>query len=413
MYNIHATIKIMSTRELCTNKDQIRSVISRGVEHVLPEVETLVELMSKQRIRVYLGIDPTGSELTLGHSVVLRKLQQIADLGHEVILLIGNGTVKIGDPTGRDSSRPELDDATIEANFAHWQEQANKVLDFSTIEIKKNGDWLDTMQFSDIIKLLATTTVQQLLERDMFQKRLQNNLPIYSHEILYPLIQGYDSVVMDIDLEIGGTDQLFNMLMGRTLQKQLRNKEKWVLTTPIINGSDGRKMSKSFGNYIGLTEPAEDMYGKIMSIVDEEIIPYFTNLTDVPLERVTEIQHQMAEGTNPIEYKKELARTIVSMYHDETAASEAEARFERVVQKKLAPDQIPSILLTDQNLSIIDIVGICQPNLSKGERRRLIEQGGVKLDDEKIIDPLIVLPIANGQIIKIGKRGYYSLLVQE
>jgi len=403
----------MSTRELCTKKDQIRSVISRGVEHVLPEIETLVELMSKQRIRVYLGIDPTGSELTLGHSVVLRKLQQIADLGHEVILLIGNGTVKIGDPTGRDSSRPELDDATIEANFAHWQEQANKVLDFSTIEIKKNGDWLDTMQFSDIIKLLATTTVQQLLERDMFQKRLQNNLPIYSHEILYPLIQGYDSVVMDIDLEIGGTDQLFNMLMGRTLQKQLRNKEKWVLTTPIINGSDGRKMSKSFGNYIGLTEPAEDMYGKIMSIVDEEIIPYFTNLTDVPLERVTEIQHQMAEGTNPIEYKKELARTIVSMYHDETAASEAEARFERVVQKKLAPDQIPSILLTDQNLSIIDIVGICQPNLSKGERRRLIEQGGVKLDDEKIIDPLIVLPIANGQIIKIGKRGYYSLLVQE
>ena len=247
----------------------VEEVLSRGVTEVLPSKESLKKLMSQKKIRLYLGIDPTGALLTLGHSVVLRKLQQFADLGHEVILLIGNGTVKIGDPTGKDTTRPELTNEEIEENFKDWQTQASKILDFNKIEIRRNGDWLDKLTYVDLIKIMGQTTVQQLLERDMFQERLKNGLPIHTHEIIYPLMQGYDSVVMDVDLEIGGTDQTFNMMMGRTLQKIYNNHEKWVLATPIIDGTNGRKMSKSYNNYVALTESPTDMYGKLMSISDE------------------------------------------------------------------------------------------------------------------------------------------------
>ena len=207
-------------------KTTLPELLTRGVEQVLPGSDTLAELMSKKKIRVYLGIDPTGNQLTLGHSVVLRKLQQFADAGHEVIMLIGNGTVRIGDPTGKDSTRPEISDEVIKENFKTWKEQASKVLDFDKIQIKYNGDWLDKLSYADMVKLMAQTTVQQLMERDMFQERLKNGLPIHGHEIMYPLLQGYDSVAMDVDLEIGGSDQLFNMMMGRTLQRQMNNREK-------------------------------------------------------------------------------------------------------------------------------------------------------------------------------------------
>ena len=207
-------------------KTTLPELLTRGVEQVLPGSDTLAELMSKKKIRVYLGIDPTGNQLTLGHSVVLRKLQQFADAAHEVIMLIGNGTVRIGDPTGKDSTRPEISDEVIKENFKTWKEQASKVLDFDKIQIKYNGDWLDKLSYADMVKLMAQTTVQQLMERDMFQERLKNGLPIHGHEIMYPLLQGYDSVAMDVDLEIGGSDQLFNMMMGRTLQRQMNNREK-------------------------------------------------------------------------------------------------------------------------------------------------------------------------------------------
>lgn len=385
-------------------------VLSRGVTEILPAKDSLAKLMSEKKIRVYLGIDPTGALLTLGHSVVLRKLQQFADLGHEVILLIGNGTVRIGDPTGRDSTRPMLTDEEIEANFKNWQEQASKVLDFSKITIKRNGDWLDRLTYAEIVKLMAQTTVQQLIERDMFQERLKNKLPIFGHEIMYPLLQGYDSVAMDVDLEIGGTDQTFNMMMGRHLQKAFNNREKWVLTTPIINGTDGRKMSKSFGNFIALTENATDMYGKLMSIPDNQIIDYMTLLTDIPDAEITHMSEAIAAGENPMNFKKKLAFTITEMYHTSAAAEDAQTFFEKTVQSKEVPAEMPEVVVNPVT-RLLDILKTCQPQESSSQLRRLTEQGGVELNGERVTDPLREIHVTPGDILKIGKRNFYTLSV--
>lgn len=246
-------------------------ILTRGVTEVLPSREGLAKLMEQRKIRLYLGIDPTGNQLHLGHAVVLRKLQQFVDAGHEVILLIGNGTVKIGDPTGRDKTRPVLTDEEIEQNFQTWKQQASKILDFDRITIVHNGDWIDPLRFPDLVKLMSQVTVQQLIERDMFQDRLAKGLPIFLHEILYPVMQGFDSVVMEVDLEIGGNDQLFNMMVGRQMLQTMKGREKFVLGVPLLRGDDGRKMGKSLGNFIPLTASPEDMFGKLMSIVDDVI----------------------------------------------------------------------------------------------------------------------------------------------
>ncbi len=365
----------------------IEQVLSRGVEAVLPDKESLAALMNKRKIRLYLGIDPTGSELTLGHSVVLRKLQQFADLGHEVILLIGGGTVKIGDPTGKDSTRPELTDEEIKENFKTWQRQASKVLNFEQIEIRNNADWLDDLDYSQIIKLMAKVTVQQLLERDMFQERMAKERPIHGHEIMYPMMQGYDSVVMDVDLEIGGSDQTFNMMMGRTLQKIYHNKKKWVLTTPIINGLDGRKMSKSYGNYVALEEEPADMYGKLMRVTDEMIVDYFTVLTDVPEDELKQMQAAMEAGENPMKFKKQLAFTITEMYHDREAAEKAQAHFERTVQGSQLPKEMPIVKVKAEVQQLGQLLQSCLPEESNSQLRRWVEQGAVELlpTGEKLI----------------------------
>ncbi|MEX0896381.1 MAG: tyrosine--tRNA ligase [Patescibacteria group bacterium] len=390
-------------------------ILTRGVEQVLPGSDTLAELMNKKKIRVYLGIDPTGSLLTLGHGVVLRKLQQLADAGHEVILLIGNGTVRIGDPTGRDSTRPELTDAVIEENFRHWRAQASRILNFDKITIKHNGDWLDKLSYADMVKLMAQTTVQQLVERDMFQERIKNELPIFGHEILYPLLQGYDSVVMDVDLEIGGSDQLFNMMMGRHLQRVYNNREKWVLTTPIINGTDGRKMSKSYDNFIALNEPAQDMYGKLMSMADSEILTYFAVLTDVPDEQIENIRTAIEGGDNPMEYKKELALTITSDLHSPEAAQAASEHFERTVQRREVPEEIPQVQVDSKPWLIGELLTECLPDESKNNLRRLLDQGAVSmLEPEKIIfdqgweQPVVVAQ--EGSVLKIGKRKFFRVI---
>lgn len=393
-----------------SDSHSVDQILSRGVAEVLPQRESLAKLMGERKIRVYLGIDPTGALLTLGHSVVLRKLQQFAAAGHEVILLIGNGTVRIGDPTGRDSTRPVLTDEQIRANFENWKEQAAKVLDFNTITIKYNGDWLDKLTYADMVKLMAQTTVQQLIERDMFQERIKAGLPIFGHEIMYPLLQGYDSVAMDVDLEIGGTDQTFNMMMGRHLQRTLNNKDKWVLTTPIIPGTDGRKMSKSYGNFIALTEPANDMYGKVMSISDDLIIQYFTLLTDVAETEIADMSKAMAEGQNPIQFKKQLAKTITTMYHDAEAAAAAQAHFERTVQNKEIPDEVAELAVLQEQLSILELCQLAKPELSNSELRRLIQQGGVVYQGEKIIDPAATISRQASGILKIGKRSYYKTI---
>ncbi|MBP9700247.1 tyrosine--tRNA ligase [Candidatus Woesebacteria bacterium] len=380
-------------------------LLTRGVAQVLPDSASLLKKMKSQPIKVFMGIDPTGNSLHLGHSVGLRKLNQFAQAGHEVILLIGNGTVRIGDPTGRDSSRPVLTDEQIESNFNSWKSQAEKVLDFSKITIVRNGDWLDKLTYTDIVKLMAQTTVQQLIERDMFQDRLKKNLPIFGHEIMYPLLQGYDSVAMNVDLEIGGTDQTFNMMMGRQLQRSYNNHEKWVLTTPIINGTDGRKMGKSFGNFISLTEDPTNMYGKLMSVSDDVIVDYFRLLTDVPTVEIESMEKEMKSGTNPMEYKKKLAFTITSGLHSEELAASAQTHFESTVQNKEVGDA--TALTVPKESSLLDIIKLAQPELSNNEVRRLIEQGGVSLDGEKKTDPQE--KILTTGTLKVGKRQFYSI----
>jgi tyrosyl-tRNA synthetase len=396
---------------LVTNPTTINTILTRGVSEILPDIDSLATLMAQRPIRVYLGIDPTGAFLTLGHSVVLRKLQQFAELGHEVILLIGNGTVRIGDPTGKDASRPVLTDQEIESNFKDWQKQASKILDFDHITLKHNGDWLDKLHFSELVQLMAKTTVQQLLERDMFQERITKGLPIHGHEIIYPLLQGYDSVAMDVDLEIGGTDQTFNMLMGRTLQKSYNNKEKWVLSTPIINGTDGRKMSKSLNNFIAITDAPNSMYGKIMSIADEQIITYLELLTDVPTATLIEITTALSAGENPMTFKKLLAKTITQQYHTDSEATAAEHFFESTVQEKNIPENIPTIVVPKEPLELLALSKLCAPEESNSALRRLIEQGALELlpSGEKPLDPQAIVPNTT-ETVRIGKRRYYSLI---
>lgn len=394
-----------------TQINSTSSILKRGVEKILPDIKTLEKLMTDRKIKVYLGIDPTGSLLTLGHAVVLRKLQQFAEAEHETILLIGNGTVRIGDPTGKDTTRPVLTDEVIQENFKNWKAQAEKVLDFSKITIMHNGDWLDKLTYADIVKLLAKTTVQQLMERDMFQERLKNSQPIHGHEIIYPLLQGYDSVAMGVDLELGGSDQLFNMMMGRTLVREYQNREKWVLTTPIINGTDGRKMSKSYGNFVALTENPRDMYGKLMRIADEEIITYLELLTDISDARIEEIKKSLQAGENPMHAKKIVAHEITASLHSTKEADEAEDFFAKTVQQKAVPNSLPEVKIRKTQLELLEICALCQPDQSKSNLRRLIEQGGVELIEKEgvITNPKIMINLVNGQVIRIGKRNFYRL----
>lgn len=382
-----------------------QQVLTRGVAEVLPKKASLEKIMSERKIRLYLGIDPTGAHLTLGHAVGLKKLQQFADLGHEVILLIGNGTVRIGDPTGKDSTRPMLTDEMIKANFQDWKRQAEKVLNFDTITVKYNGDWLDALTYADMVKLMANVTVQQLMERDMFQDRLKAGKPIHGHEIIYPLLQGYDSVAMEVDLELGGTDQTFNMLMGRTLLRQYKEREKWVLSVPIINGTDGRKMSKSYGNYIALDEAPNDMFGKIMSMKDEEMCTYFEIFTDLDLEEVKKLIAQ-----SPRDAKVELGQQIVTWLHDEAAAQKALHDFEQKFVKKEIPDDMPAFIVSTAEIGLLDLITkICQFASSNGEARRIVEGGGVEFgpeeDMQKMTDPRTTVMITpDTQILKVGKR---------
>lgn len=401
--------------KLNTNLEEINKVLERGVEQILPKKETLAKLMSERAITLYLGIDPTGSQLHLGHSVPLRKLQDFAELGHRVILLVGNGTVKIGDPTGRDQSRPMLSDEEINANFANWQRQASKILDFSLIDIRHNADWLDRMTYSDLLKLMAKATVQQLLERDMFQNRLKKNLPIHAHEIIYPLLQGYDSVVMDVDLEIGGKDQTFNMLMGRQLQNVYQQKEKWVLSTPLIEGTDGRKMGKSFNNYIALDDSPVDIYGKIMSISDDLIIKYFEVLTRVDMVQVQEMKQALDRGENPMLFKKELARQITADLYDQEASLKASEHFQAIVQNKATPDleEFTELIIeiNEKNGQLSSLNNI----FSNSELGRLLEQGAVKLlpEQKSINSWQELLTLANDSQLKIGKHRFYQLKIKK
>lgn len=390
--------------------DEFTELLGRGVDEVIIRTELEKKLRSGDKITLYLGIDPTGARLHLGHSIALRKLRDFQRLGHRVIFLIGNFTALIGDTSDKDSVRQPLTNEQIEENFQTYKAQAGKILDFSKIEIRYNGDWLGKLNFKDILELANKFTVQQMIEREMYQQRIAKSKPIGLHEFLYPLMQGYDSVAMNVDLEVGGRDQLFNMLAGRTLQKIINHHEKHVLTVKLLEGTDGRKMAKTNNNVVNITDEPLDQYGKIMTIKDELIIQYFELCTDLPMEEVTEIAQAIKVGQNPRDVKMRLAKEVVTMYHTEGEAQKAEAEFVKIFQQRSKPTDIPEKTLPEKSYKIIDLLVVCGLAPSKSEARRLVEAGGVSVDDEKITDPSFVLTLSKkGCLVKVGKRHFMQV----
>lgn len=390
--------------------DPIKQLLERGVSDVIVKKNLEAMLRSGKKITLYLGIDPTGSLLHIGHAIALRKLREFQQLGHRVIFLIGSFTALIGDTSDKNSMRQPMTSEQIEENFKTYKAQASKILDFSKIELRYNGDWLGKLTFKEIIVLANKFTVQQMIERDMYQKRIQEGKPIGLHEFLYPLMQGYDSVAMDVDLEVGGHDQLFNMLAGRTLQKAFNNKEKHVMTMQLLEGTDGRKMSKTYDNVVNLTDAPNDQYGKIMSIKDELIIKYFDLCTDVEVARVQELEKALKAGENPKHTKMRLAKEIVALYHGTKAASEAEAEFVNVFQKKEAPTDIPTKKMPTKEPTITELLAESGLASSKSVAQRLVKGGGVSVDEKKILDPFEKITLTKKPVLlKVGKRHFMNV----
>ena len=397
-------------------------IIRGGTAEIVPE-EELIEKLKKSRetgepLRVKLGIDPTAPDIHLGFAVVLRKLRQFQDLGHTVCLIVGDFTAIIGDPSGKSKTRPMLSREKIEENAKTYLKQLYIILDPSKTELSYNSEWLASKNFADVIELTSKYTLARMLERDDFENRLAKNEPLFMHEILYPLCQGYDSVAIDADIEMGGTDQKFNNLVGRVLQREYNKKPQVVVLMPLLVGTDGKeKMSKSLDNYIGITEPPNEMYGKVMSIPDETMIQYFTLTTNLSASEIGEIETGLENGSlHPKETKQRLAREIVTIYHGQEAAREAEEEFNRVfVEQKLPQDipdlEIPKDALANGKVWIVKLVKIAGFADSNRQARTLIEQGAVSLDGEKATDSNMDLEIEDGTVLKVGKLNYARLRV--
>ena len=385
----------------------LKEILTRSVAQVLPSKNRLEELLKKRKIRVYLCVDPTSSLLHLGHTIPLRKLRQFQSLGHEVILLFGTFTAQIGDPSGRDKTREPLSPKEIAKNMATYKKQAEKILDPKKTIYKKNGDWLGKLKFRDILEILSCLTVSQLLERDMFQERMKKGNEVWVHEFLYPVMQGYDSVAMDVDLEVGATDQTFNMLLGRKLQKIYNSKEKFILTTPLLIGLDGRKMSKTYNNTVNLTDTPEDMHGKLMSLRDKLIIHYFELCTDVSLKEIQKLKKQVK--TSPRDTKMLLAREIVALYHGKEKAKKAEKAFDRVFRKKEFPANIPVVRIKKTAVTAVDLLIQTKLVASKSEARRVLEQGGVKIGGRVVKNRDERIRMKKGIIVQVGKRRFAKI----
>lgn len=388
---------------------KIDELLTRGVQDIVPRKGLVEKLKKGDKLKVYLGIDPTSTNIHLGNAVPLRKLRDFMNAGHEVIFLVGSFTALIGDTSDKDAMRKPMTPEEIETNFHTYKEQASKILDFSRAKIMYNGDWLSKLTFQNIVELAQHFTVQQMIERDMYQKRMKEGKPVGLHEFLYPLMQGYDSVHMEVDLEIGGNDQLFNMLAGRTLLQAYKQKEKFVLTTPLIVGTDGRKMSKSYFNVINITDEPKDMYGKVMSMTDDLIIQYFLLCTDVPTKEIDEIDKGLKAGDNPRDAKMKLAREIVALYHGSAQGDTAEQEFINIFKKGGVPDDMPEFKVSGER-NIIDLLELCGLIESRADAKRLIAQGGVKIDNEKADDPNKVIHLKSGMIIQVGKRKFAKIV---
>jgi tyrosyl-tRNA synthetase len=390
--------------------------LKRGTVEVFTEKE-LAERLEKAAatgtvLRVKLGLDPTSPDIHLGHTVVLRKMRQFQDLGHQAVLIIGDYTARIGDPTGQNATRPMLNAEQIEANAQTYFKQAGKILDTAEdkLEVRYNSEWLAQLGLADLIKLTASMTVAQMLERDTFAIRYKKGDPIGIHEFLYPLMQGYDSVMIKSDVELGGTDQTFNNLVGRDLQKQDGQPPQIVVTMPILVGLDGvEKMSKSKGNYIGVTDAPNDMFGKVMSLSDEMMENYYTLLTDLALDEIKTLVDP--SQTHPKEAKVRLGRTIVAQFYDDAAAAAAAAHFDKVFKQKEIPDDMPVVKLSLEPVMAAKLLVVCELVASGGEGKRMVKQGGVSVDGRKIIDPNEEITPREGMVVQVGKRRFARLSV--
>jgi len=402
--------------KISTDKNLIEKFLTRGVEQIYPTTDALrKKLMSGERLRVYQGFDPSGPYLHVGHAMGIRALRILQELGHEVIFLVGDYTAKVGDPD-KDSTRAILSDDVIKKNMAGWKKQAAQLIDFTgenPVKFENNYKWLSKLKLEDLIKLMSHMTVPQMLARDLFKRRMKENEDIYLQEFIYPLMQGYDSVAMNVDIEIGGTDQTFNMLVGRDLVKSYLNKEKFVRTNKMMDAPDGITMSKTKGNGINLGDTAEEMYGKAMSYPDTAILSGLELLTDISIEVIKAIGNSIKEGQNPMQYKKMMAFEIVKTIKGKAEAQQAQVHFESTVQKKETPESIKNYELKITNINIVELLVEVGLTKSKGEARRLIEQGGIKVDGEvvKSIDEIINIT-KEGVLVQRGKRQFVRIVKQ-
>ena len=395
-------------------QDQME-LIKKGSEEIIPENELVEKLeksyLSGKPLTIKLGCDPSRPDLHIGHGVVLRKLRHFQDLGHQAVLVIGDFTAMIGDPSGRNKTRPQLTLKDAQENAKSYVEQSSSILDMKSLKVEYNSTWLNKMNFSDVINLSSSYTVARMLERDDFTKRFKQEVPISIHEFLYPLAQGQDSVELKADVELGGTDQKFNLLVGRDLQKSNGQSPQCIITTPLLEGTDGvEKMSKSYGNHIGLHDKAEEMYGKTLSISDGMILKWLLLAADAKTEVVKIAEKKLKDpNVNPMEIKRDLARRVVSLFYDDNAAEKAENYFNTIVVGKGVPDDIPeySIKSEDLVINVIFNAGILK---SKGEARRMVKQGAVKIDGKSITDINTVIKPLKKQILKVGKRRFLKVI---
>ncbi len=392
-------------------------LLRRGTVEIFIEAELAEKLTAaaknRTQLRIKLGLDPTSPDIHLGHTVVLRKLRQFQDLGHKAVLIIGDYTARIGDPTGQDNTRPMLSGEQIVENAETYFAQAGKILDTAKekLEIRYNSEWLEKMTPMDLIQLAAKKTVSQMLQRDSFKNRLQNNDDVYLHEFLYPLMQGYDSVTVKSDVELGGTDQTFNNLVGRDIQRAYNQSPQVVITMPILVGLDGReKMSKSKGNYIGVTDEPKEMFGKIMSISDDMMANYFTLLTDIDTAEIAALV--APDKTHPKHAKVLLGKTIVKQFYNADAAEQAAAEFEKVFAQKQLPEDIPEIDKSTEPISAVKLLLHCRLVSSGGQAKRLIKQAAVTINGRKIDDPNEQITPADGMVIRAGKRKFAKLKIR-
>jgi tyrosyl-tRNA synthetase len=397
--------------------EQVRR-LARGTQLIVPENGLRAKLQKSAKtgkpLVVKLGLDPTAPDIHLGFAVVLRKLRQFQDLGHTVVLIIGDYTALIGDPSGRSATRPMLSKEEIERNGATYVDQLAVILDREKTVVRFNGEWLGKLGFAEVVRLTSRMTVAQVLTREDFAKRFAAHEPISLHELLYPLAQAYDSVAIQADIEMGGLDQTFNILAGRDLQETLGQEPQIGLFLPLLVGLDGvKKMSKSLGNYIGISEPASSMYGKVMSLSDAPMRDWFVLCTDVPEAEIADLIAAAESGaTNPMLVKRRLAREIVTIYHGADAAAQAEAEFNRVHSQHQVPDEMPDVVVTTEHIdaegavSLVELIRLANFAPSNGEARRLIEQGGATIDGVKVIDGAARVPVTDGAVLKAGKRNF-------